>query len=63
MEFQLQPQTRQQFSPQLMYSLKLLQFTTLELEQEIKEKIEENPLLELEEEAGETAEEPQAEEP
>ncbi|MXX04104.1 MAG: RNA polymerase factor sigma-54 [Gemmatimonadetes bacterium] len=55
MEFQLQPQTRQQFSPQLMYSLKLLQYTTLELEQEIKEKIEENPLLELEEEAGEAA--------
>lgn len=53
MEFQLQPQTRQQFSPQLMYSLRLLQFTTMELEQEIKEKIEENPLLELEEEAGE----------
>lgn len=62
MEFQLQPQTRQQFSPQLMYSLKLLQFTTLELEQEIKEKIEENPLLELEEETGEGAEEPLAEE-
>ena len=58
MEFQLQPQTRQQFSPQLMYSLKLLQFTTVELEQEIKEKIEENPLLELEEESGETADDP-----
>lgn len=58
MEFQLQPQTRQQFSPQLMYSLKLLQYTTLELEQEIKEKIEENPLLELEEETGEAAETP-----
>ena len=53
MELHLQPQTRQQFSPQLMYSLKLLQFTTVELEQEIKEKIEENPLLELEEETGE----------
>lgn len=63
MEFQLQPQTRQQFSPQLMYSLKLLQYTTLELEEEIKEKIEENPLLELEEEAGEGAEESLAEEP
>lgn len=62
MEFQLQPQTRQQFSPQLMYSLKLLQYTTLELEQEIKEKIEENPLLELEEETGEAAEDP-ADEP
>ena len=61
MEFQLQPQTRQQFSPQLMYSLKLLQYTTLELEQEIKEKIEENPLLELEEEAGEAAEDPTGE--
>ena len=53
MELHLQPQTRQQFSPQLMYSLKLLQYTTVELEQEIKEKIEENPLLELEEETGE----------
>lgn len=53
MELHLQPQTRQQFSPQLMYSLKLLQFTTVELEQEIKEKIEENPLLELDEETGE----------
>ena len=53
MEFQLQPQTRQQFSPQLMYSLKLLQFTTVELEQEIKAKIEENPLLELEDETRE----------
>ncbi len=67
MEFQLQPQTRQQFSPQLMYALKLLQYTTLELEQEIKEKIEENPLLELEEETDEaaedSAEEPLAEEP
>lgn len=69
MEFQLQSQTRQQFSPQLMYSLKLLQFTTVELEQEIKAKIEENPLLELEDEtreaeddsAGESlAEEPDA---
>lgn len=56
MELHLQPQTRQQFSPQLMYSLKLLQFTTVELEQEIKEKIEENPLLELEEETGEPVE-------
>ena len=53
MELHLQPQTRQQFSPRLMYSLKLLQFTTVELEQEIKEKIEENPLLELEEETDE----------
>ncbi len=61
MEFQLQPQTRQQFSPQLMYALKLLQFSTLELEQEIKEKIEENPLLELEEESEDPAEEPLAE--
>ena len=71
MEFQLQPQTRQQFSPQLMYSLKLLQFTTVELEQEIKAKIEENPLLELEDEtreaeddsAGESSRESLAEEP
>ncbi len=61
MEFQLQPQTRQQFSPQLMYSLKLLQFTTLELEQEIKEKIEENPLLELDEASGEAEEDPTVE--
>ncbi len=53
MEFQLQPQTRLQFSPQLMYSLKLLQYSTVELEQEIKEKIEENPLLELDEETDE----------
>lgn len=53
MELHLQPQTRQQFSPQLMYSLKLLQLTTVELEQEIKEKIEENPLLDLEEDTGE----------
>ncbi len=56
MEFNLQPQTRQQFSPQLMYSLKLLQYTTVELEQEIKEKIEENPLLELDEETDEPGE-------
>jgi len=65
MELHLQPQTRQQFSPQLMYSLKLLQFTTVELEQEIKEKIEENPLLELVEESGEPGEsgEPLAEDP
>ncbi len=61
MEFQLQPQTRQQFSPQLMYSLKLLQYTTAELEQEIKEKIEENPLLELEEEPGEPEDGPTGE--
>ncbi len=58
MEFQLQPQTKQQFSPQLMYSLKLLQFTTVELEQEIKTKLEENPLLELEEEGNEPEDEP-----
>lgn len=67
MEFRLQPQTRQQFSPQLMYSLKLLQYTTVELEQEIKEKIEENPLLELEEDSDEpeddTTGDAQAEEP
>lgn len=67
MEFRLQPQTRQQFSPQLMYSLKLLQYTTVELEQEIKEKIEENPLLELEEDSNEpeddTTGDAQAEEP
>ncbi|MCY4544079.1 MAG: hypothetical protein OXD39_02475, partial [Gemmatimonadetes bacterium] len=56
MEIQLQPQTRQQFSPQLMYSLKLLQYTTVELEQEIKAKIEENPLLELEDETREAEE-------
>ena len=56
MEFQLEPQTRQQFSPQLMYSLKLLQYTTVELEQEIKAKIEENPLLELEDETREAEE-------
>ncbi len=63
MEFQLQPQTRQQFSPQLMYSLKLLQYTTVELEQEIKEKIEENPLLELDEDTGESGESGESGEP
>lgn len=57
MEIQLQPELKQQFSPQLMYSLKLLQYTTVELEQEIKEKIEENPLLELEEDAEESEDE------
>ena len=61
METHLQPRTRQQFSPQLMYALKLLQCTTVELEQEIKEKVEENPLLELEEETGEPAYEPEGE--
>lgn len=46
MELGLHVATKQQISPQLMYSLKLLQYTTMELEQEIKEKLEENPLLE-----------------
>ncbi len=49
MELGLQVALKQQISPQLMYSLKLLQYTTLELELEIKEKLEENPLLEVEE--------------
>ena len=63
MGIQLQPQTRQQFSPQLMYSLKLLQFTTVELEQEIKAKIEENPLLELEDETREAEDDSAGESP
>ena len=46
MELGLHVGIRQQISPQLMYSLKLLQYTTLELEQEMKEKLEDNPLLE-----------------
>ena len=50
MQVNLQPQIQQRFSPQMMYALKLLQLTTVELDQEIKEKIEENPLLEFEEE-------------
>jgi len=49
MELGLHVTLKQQISPQLMYSLKLLQYTTLELELEIKEKLEENPLLEIEE--------------
>ena len=49
MELGLHVTLKQQISPQLMYSLKLLQYTTLELELEIKEKLEENPLLEVEE--------------
>ena len=50
MQVNLQPQIQQRFSPQMMYALKLLQLTTVELDQEIKQKIEENPLLEFEEE-------------
>jgi RNA polymerase sigma-54 factor len=50
MELGLRTELKQQISPQLMYSLKLLQYTTLELEQELKQKLEENPLLEVVEE-------------
>ena len=35
MQVNLQPQIQQRFSPQMMYALKLLQLTTVELDQEI----------------------------
>ena len=38
-------------TPQLLQSIRLLQFDGLQLEQEIRRVLEQNPLLELEEEA------------
>lgn len=46
MDMGLRTELKPQMSPQLMYALRLLQYNTLELEQEVKLKLEENPLLE-----------------
>ncbi|MBM3263191.1 MAG: RNA polymerase factor sigma-54 [candidate division Zixibacteria bacterium] len=46
MEFGLHTRLDIKLNPQLMYALKLLQYTTLELAQEVKLQLEENPLLE-----------------
>lgn len=55
-----QLQQKQQLSPQVIQYIKLLQKTSLELEQRIKQELEENPLLDegLEEEEGAGTEEP-----
>lgn len=46
MEIGIRTELKQQMSPQLMYALKLLQFNTLELAQEVKDQLIDNPLLE-----------------
>ena len=56
MELGLRQELVQKLSPQVMYSLKLLQYTTLELELELKQKLEENPLLEVIDEEGDEEE-------
>ena len=39
-------------TPQLQQSIRLLQLSTLELHQEVEQMMEQNPFLEVEEEAG-----------
>lgn len=55
---------QQKMAPQLIQSLQLLQMSTMELEMEIKQQLEMNPLLEesLEQEEGEQDGEPETEE-
>ncbi|MBT5872628.1 MAG: hypothetical protein HOH43_04345, partial [Candidatus Latescibacteria bacterium] len=58
MDLGLRTEITQKLSPQLMYSLKLLQYTSMELEIELKQKLEDNPMLEVmedEDEDGENA--------
>lgn len=58
MDLGLRTEITQKLSPQLMYSLKLLQYTAMELEIELKQKLEDNPMLEVmedEEEEGDPA--------
>lgn len=53
---------QQKLAPQLIHSLQLLQLPTLELEQVVKQQLELNPLLEVEEESEEELEEESEEE-
>lgn len=46
MEIGIRTELKQQMSPQLMYALKPLQYNTLELAQEVKDQLIDNPLLE-----------------
>lgn len=45
-------------TPQLQQAIRLLQLSTLELQQEIQQALEENPMLELEDEFGELEDQP-----
>jgi RNA polymerase sigma-54 factor len=47
-------------TPQLQQSIRLLQLSTLELHQEVEQMLEQNPFLELEEDAGSPLPEPLA---
>ncbi|HEX2796507.1 MAG TPA: RNA polymerase factor sigma-54, partial [Immundisolibacter sp.] len=46
-------------TPQLQQAIRLLQLSTLDLQLEIREALDANPLLEADEETAELAEEPQ----
>lgn len=46
-------------TPQLQQAIRMLQMSTLELQQEIQQALDENPLLEREEDEGEQAVEPE----
>ena len=54
----LQQKLQQKLSPQQIQTIKLLELTTLELEQKIKKVLEENPVIDENTESEEQEEEP-----
>ena len=53
LSLQLKPSQQLTMTPQLQQAIKLLQLSTLDLQQEIHEAIESNPMLEFTEESAE----------